>query len=177
MCMTGLEWIPIALTVASAGIGAVGQIQASQADAEARRYNAKVADMNAELSRRRAKDALERGARAEQQKRQEIAALKGKQVAAMAANGVDLSFGSPLDTIVDTAMLGELDALTIRKNAANENYDYRVQAENGRADAVLSRMGADAAQTGGYLNAAGTILGGASTAYSQYRRPTIGMFA
>lgn len=164
------------LTIGSTLIGAVGAIQQGNAAAEAQRYNAKVADMNAELSRRRAKDATERGARAEQQKRQEIAALKGKQVAAMAANGVDLSFGSPLDTIVDTAMLGELDALTIRKNAANENYDYRVQAENGRADAVLSRMNADAAQTGGYLNAAGTILGGASTAYSQYKKPTIGAY-
>jgi len=177
MCVTGLEWIPVALTVASAGVSAVGQIQAANADAEARRYNARVAEMNAELSRRRAKDAAERGARDEQRKRQEIAALKGKQQAALAANGVDLSFGSPLDTIVDTAMLGELDALTIRRNAANESYDYLVQAENGRADAVLNRMGADAAQTGGYLQAAGTLLGGGADAYSKYRRPTIGVYA
>lgn len=169
--------IATVLTIGSTLIGAVGAIQQGNAAAEAGRFNARVADMNAELSRRRAKDATERGARAEQQKRQEIAALKGKQVAAMAANGVDLSFGSPLDTIVDTAMLGELDALTIRKNAANENYDYRVQAVNGRADATLSRMSADASQTAGYLNAAGTILGGGANAFAQFKRPSIGSYA
>jgi len=165
------------LTIGATVIGAVGQIQAGNAQADAQRYNARVAEMNAEMSRRRAKDAQERGAREEQKKRQQIAALQGQQVAAMAANGVDLSFGSPLDTVVDTAMLGELDALTIRKNAAREAYDYEVQAVNGQADATLNRMGADASQTAGYLGAASTILGGASSAYSQYRRPTIGMYA
>lgn len=165
------------LTIASTAIGAVGAIQQGNAQAEASRYNAKVSTMNAEMSRRRAKDAQERGAREEQQKRAQIAALKGQQIAAMAANGVDLTFGSPLDTIADTAMLGELDALTIRKNTAREAYDYEVQAVNGQADANLSRMNANASQTAGYLNAAGTLLGGASTAYSQYRRPTIGAYA
>lgn len=177
MCMTGLEWLPVALTAASAGVSAVGQIQAGQAEASARRYNAQISDMNAELSRRRAKDAIERGAREEQRHRQDVAALRGRQVAASAANGVDISFGSPLDTIMDDAVLGELDALTIRKNAATEAYDYEVQAVNGRADAQLNRMGARAAETGGFLNAAGTILGGASSAYSEYRRPTIGQYA
>jgi len=165
------------LTVASTALGAMGAIQQGNAAAEAGRYNAKVAEMNAVMSERRAKDAMERGAREEQRKRTEVAALKGRQVAAMAANGVDLSFGSPLDTIVDTAVLGELDALTIRKNAANEAYDHRVNAVNGRSDATLSRMNADAAQTGGYLNAAGTLLGGAANAYKSYKTPTIGSYA
>lgn len=165
------------LAIAGTALGAIGQIQQGNAAAEAGRYNAKVAEMNAVMSERRAKDAVERGAREEQRKRTEVAALKGKQVAAMAANGVDLGFGSPLDLIVDTAALGELDALTIRKNSANEAYDHRVQAVNGRSDATLSRMNADAAQTGGYLNAAGTLLGGAATAYTNYKRPTIGAYA
>lgn len=165
------------LAIGGTVLGAVGAIQQGNAAAEAGRYNAQVAEMNATMSERRAKDALERGAREEQKQRQQLAALKGKQVAAMAANGVDLGFGSPLDLIVDTATLGELDALTIRKNSANEAYDHRVAAVNGRADGTLSRMNADAAQTGGYLNAAGTLLGGAGNAYRDYRRPTIGSFA
>jgi len=165
------------LTIASTAIGAFGAIQQGNAAAEASRYNAKVAEMNATMSERRARDALDRGAREEQQKRAEVAQLQGRQRAAMGANGVDLTFGSPLDTIVDTAVLGELDALTIRRNAANESYDQKVNAVNGRADASLSRMNADASQTGGYLAAAGTLLGGASSAYSQYKRPTIGAYA
>lgn len=176
MCMDPGTLTLIA-TVGSTLLGAAGQIQQGNAAAEASRYNAKVADMNATMSERRARDALERGAREEQQKRAEVAALQGRQRAAMGANGVDLSFGSPLDTIVDTAVLGELDALTIRKNAANESYDQKVNAVNGRSDATLSRMNADASQTGGYLAAAGTLLGGAAKSYSEYKRPTIGAYA
>ena len=169
--------IGIALTLASTVIGAAGQIQQGKAQAAASNYNAKVAEMNATLADRRARDALERGKIEEQQKRQEISQLKGRQKAAMAANGVDLTFGSPLDTIVDTAVLGELDALTVRRNAAREAYDHEVQGVNNRSDATLNRMNAKAAKTGGYLAAAGTVLGGAGKAYGQYKSSTVGSFA
>lgn len=165
------------LTIASTVIGGVGQIQQGNAQAAAMRYNAQVAEMNATLADRRAKDALERGKVEEQQQRLRAAQLMGKQRAAMAANGVDLSFGSPLDNLVDTAELAELDALTIRRNAANEAYDFETQGVNYRADANLSRMNASAARTGGYLSAAGTILGGGATAYKDYRTSRIGAIA
>lgn len=164
----------IALTLISTVIGAAGQVQQAQAQAQAAEYNAKVADMNATLSERRAKDAIERGAVEEQKKRLEVQRLLGTQTAAMAANGVDLTFGSPLDILVDTAVLGELDALTIRTNFAREAYDRKVDAVNQRAGATLNRMEAENARTAGYLNAAGTVLGGIGTAYRNSRRSTIG---
>lgn len=160
-----------ALIIGSTLVGGYAQIQAGNAQAAAATYNAQVAEMNATLADRAAKDALERGAAEEQRKRMEIAAIQGRQQAAMAANGVDLTFGSPLDTLVDTATLGELDALTIRRNAAREAYDYETQGVTYRADATLSRMNASAARTGGYLNAAGTVLGGGAKAYQTYRTP------
>lgn len=165
-----------ALTIASTALGAYGQIQAGKAEAAASNYNAKVSEMNASISEKRAKDAILRGQEEEQQQRQKTAQIIGQQRAAMAANGVDLSFGSPLDTLVDTAYMGELDALTIRKNAAREDYDYRVQAANGTANANLSRMNAKSSLTGGYLGAAGTVLTGVSGAFKDYRQPRIGAF-
>lgn len=157
------------LTIGSTVMGAAGQMQQAQAASSAAKYNQQVANMNATLSDRRAKDALERGAKEEQRKRQEVQQILGKQQAGMAANGVDLTFGSPLDTIVDTSVLGELDALTIRTNTARENYDYKVQAVNQRAGATMEGMKAKSALQGGYLSAMGTVLGGASTAYKQYK--------
>lgn len=151
-----------ALMIGSTVMGGVSAIQQGNATAAAGRYNAQVSEMNAKIADSNARDALERGKIEEQNKRREIAMLSGKQRAAMAANGVDLTFGSPLDTLVDTAMLGELDALTIRSNAAREAYGYKVNATNARADASLSRANASAAKTGGYLSAAGTVLGGAA---------------
>lgn len=169
--------LAIALTVGSTLLGAAGQIQQAQATASANKFNAQVAEMNANLADRRARDAIERGAQEEQRKRQEVAQIKGKQVAAMAANGVDLTFGSPLDTIVDTAVLGELDALTIRTNAYREAYEHRVDAVNKRADASMSRAAAKNAATAGYIGAAGTVLTGAGKAYGQAKQQTIGQIS
>lgn len=162
------------LTLASTVIGAVGAIQQGQAASAAAEYQAQVGEMNAILAERRARDADERGKLEEQKKRQEVARIKGQQRAAMGANGVDLTFGSPLDTLVDTAVLGELDALTIRTNTAREAYEHRVDAVNKRAGAELSRMKGESAKTAGYLSAAGTVLTGAGKSYGDYRKSSIG---
>lgn len=164
------------LMIASTAVAGYGQMQqsaaaqaAANAQAQAMNYNAQVAEMNAQISDRRAKDALERGAEEEKKFRLKAAQLQGRQRAALAANGVDLTFGSPLDEMVDTATLAELDALTIRSNAAREAYDFEVQAVNQRAGANLERMGAQgalaegrAAKTAGWLNFGSTVLGGAT---------------
>lgn len=169
MCDLGL-----ALLAGSTILGAAGQVQSANAQAAASNYNAQVQDMNARISERRARDAVDRGQVEEQAHRRKVAQLTGQQTAAMAANGVDVSFGSSLDTLVDTAMMGELDALQIRSNATSEAYDRRVDATNQRAGATLSRMEAKAAKTGGYLAAAGTILSGAAKGYGQYKAKTPG---
>lgn len=160
MCDLGL-----ALTIGSTIVGAAGAKKQADASAAAQNYNAKIADMNATLAERRARDALERGRLEEQQKREQVGQLQGKQKAAMAANGVDLTYGSPLDTLVDTAVLGEIDALTIRRSAAREAYDYKVQAMNSTADASLSRSNAKATKSAGNLSAIGTMLSGGAKAY------------
>lgn len=166
-----------ALTLAGTALGAVGQVQQGKAAAQAARFNSKVADMNAEIAERQARDALERGKLEEQKKRTQVQQVLGRQKAAMAANGVDVGFGSPLDTLVDTATLGEVDALTIRSNAAREAYDYRVRGANGRAQAGLDRMNADASETAGYLGAAGTLLTGGAKAFGDRATRSIGMIA
>lgn len=167
--------VTLAIAATSAIVGGVGAVYTASANSAASKYNAQISTMNAELSRRRAKDALARGAAAEQQKRLEVAQLKGRQLAAAAANGVDVGFGSPLDAMIDTAALGELDALTIRRNAARESYDYEVQAVNGMADASLQNMNSRSQLIGGYLDAGGTVLGGLGNAYGDYQKRQIGV--
>lgn len=165
------------LMVAGTVIAGASTLYTADANAKASTYNSQVMEMNAVLAERRARDAEERGVKAEQAKRMEVAALMGRQRASMAANGVDIGFGSAFDVLVDTQYLGDLDALTIKRNAAREAYDFRTDAASGRADAGLARANASNAMTGGYLEAASTVLGGASSSYSQYRsynRPVVG---
>lgn len=162
-----------ALTIGSTVMGGMAQMQQANAQAAAANYNAQVAEMNATLADRRARDAILRGQEEEQRKRQEVAQIQGRQRAAMGANNVDLTFGSPLDTLIDTAVMGELDALTMRRNAAREAYDFNVQGVNLRADAELNRMNARSARAGGVLGAIGTVLGGGARAYGSYRSALI----
>lgn len=159
--------ITTALMIGSTVMGGVGQVQAAKAESAAASYNSKVATMNATLADRASKDALERGMLEEQKKRSETSQLIGQQRANMAANGVDLSFGSPLDLMVDTAKMGELDALTIRKNTYSEERDLRQNANNYRAESSMSAASAKSALSGGYLGAMGTVLGGGAKSYTQ----------
>lgn len=162
--------IALALTIASTAVGAVSSIGQGMAAMQAAKYNNQIAQMNAKVEERRAQDALDRGRLEEQKQRMANASIYGKQIAAMGANNVDVSFGSPLEIIADTHYLGEMDALIVRTNAARESYDHRVQAENYRAQGQLSLMEGKSKMTGGFLSAFGTALGGASDAWGKYQQ-------
>lgn len=156
------------LMVASTAIGAAGQIQTGRAQNAAAQYQAQVATINAGFAEKRAADALARGREEEARVRREGAQLQGQQTAQMAAAGLDLGFGSPLDVLIDTATGIELDALRTRRNAALEAEDFDRQAWNYRADAGMSRAEGKNAQTAGYIGAAGSILSGGAQA-AKYR--------
>ncbi|XAI96405.1 hypothetical protein [Microcystis phage Mel-JY33] len=162
MCTVGL------LMAGSIATSVVGGIQASNAEAAASMYSAQVNEQNAKFAERRARDALMRGAEEEQRVRQEGAQLKGQQIAGMAAAGLDLGFGSPLDVLVDTATGIELDAARVRRNADLEYDDYMRQGWSYRANAGMDRASAANAKTAGRIGAIGTVLGGAGD-YYKYR--------
>jgi hypothetical protein len=161
MCDLGLV-----LGLGATLIGGVGQLEQGKATEQADKQQAQIATMNANLANQKAKDDIQTGQQQEQQKRLQTAQLMGKQRAAMAANGVDLSFGSPLDTLVDTAKMGEVDALNIRTNAYRASYEDQVQGANYTANAAIDKEKGENALDAGYLGAMGTILGGAGKAYS-----------
>jgi hypothetical protein len=160
--------LALVLGLAGTAVSAMGSIQAGNAQAAAANYNAQVLEMNAKLSDRRARDAVMRGNAEEQQNRLETARFRANQIAGMAANGVDVSFGSPLETITSSATMAEMDALTIRANSRREAYDHEVEGVNQRADATLKRMEGKAAKQAGFLNAFSTVLTGAGQAYGKY---------
>jgi len=155
-------------TVASTALGAYGQIQAGQQAQAAANYNAAVARNNEIIAGRQAEDALKRGQVAEDEQRRRTRAMAGTQRAALAASGVQLDQGSPVDILSDTAQFGELDALTIRNNAEREAYGYRVQGMNFGAEAGLQQSRASSAMTSAAIGAGSTLLSGAASAYDRY---------
>lgn len=136
-------------------IAVAGGAMQAKAQKEQGEYEDAVAKNNAIISERAAKDAERRGRNAEDAKRLEVAQLISKQRAQGAANGVDIQGGSMMLMLEDSAMMGELDALTIRSNAANEAYGHRTNAMNQRAQGALSKAAGKNAAMGTILTTAG----------------------
>lgn len=147
----------VALTASLAGslIGAYGQYQAGETQAD-------IANVNAKQAEQQAADAASIGAVEEERYRRQVAALQGRQRAAFAGNGVDFTSGTPLGVLTETAKTGELDALTIRTNAMRQAWGYKAQAANYRAEGALARRSSR-------YNAASTVLTGGAQAYGLYR--------
>lgn len=154
--------IPLVLSLASTAFSAYGQYQAGQAESDAAKYQAKVAKNNAILAGRAAEDATARGAIEESRQRAIGRRTLGSQRTAFAANGIDLASETVGDIAASQGGLNELDALTIRANAAREAAGFRQEGANYRAQAGLLKSQAANARYAGNLAAAGTVLSGAS---------------
>jgi len=124
-----------------AGVGALQQGGASAAASE---YNAEMGWQNAQVARQAAKD------EAAQASREHYLRLGDMQVAIGASGGVGGSF---LDVLGDTASQMELE----RQNII---YAGSVKANLLAHGASLADAAASSARTGGYLRAAGALLGG-----------------
>jgi hypothetical protein len=138
---------------------AAGGVMSAYGQYESGKYQEKVAKNNAIIQQRMAKDALKRGQTAEDRHRDKVAQFKSQQAAKMGAAGIDLGVGSATDLLADTAMMGELDALTIRSNAQREAYGHGVQAQNYLSQGELARSQGTYGAIGTLLTTAGSAAG------------------
>lgn len=174
---TTLAYASLATTVASAGMQFMAQRQAGAAQSNALRYQADLDTNNSIIQDRLEADAIDRGRTEEQMHRIKIGQLKGQQLNAFAKNGVETDSGSALDTLSDTAMIGELEALTIRNNAEREAYGYKVQGMNYSASAANNRTAASTAKSSANTAAFGSVLSSAgSVADKWYGYKKAGVF-
>lgn len=153
----------IATTIASTGMSMISGYQQSQAQSDYYDYQSQVAADNAELAQQYADNALATGDAAEQETRRATAALMGQQRAGYGASGVLVDSGSAANVTADTAMLGELDAQTVKNDAQWTAYGYLVQGVNYENSSALYASSAANAETAGYTSMATSLLSGASS--------------
>lgn len=122
----------MAMTAASAGMQAAGAYSESKAARAGHKYNARIADVQAQ-------DALMRGETEVQRQNMRTRQLKGTQRAAMAAAGLDITEGSALNILTDTDVMGDYDAAMLRANAEREASGYRSEANIHRFRAAQER--------------------------------------
>ena len=141
----------VSLMVAGTGISAVGQYRAGQAEGAAAQRNAFLADQQAD-------DAIRRGFLDSARHLSQVRRMTNEQRAGYAGSGVDAFSGSAADVRRDTSILGEVDALTIKTNAAKEAFGLRHQAESYRGAGNRARKA-------GTFGAISTLLTGGAQAY------------
>lgn len=159
---------PVALGVQTAGafVSAGAAASKSIADKAAYSTQARATSANAEVERLAAADALRRGQVTQANAAVRTNQLKGQQIAELAAHGVEIGEGSPLEILTGTDLMGVNDANVIAANAAKEAWGYDVRAKNDDINATLLRARADMESPG--RAAAGSLLTSAGTVASRW---------
>lgn len=167
-----------AVLIAGTAMQAIGAIQQGNAQAAsyksqeaASNYNATVMDQNAGIERSQANQR-------EEAQRREARMILGSQRAALSQAGIG-SGGSAADVMQQSATNAELDALTLRYEGDMRSRGLMIGAEQERYQGRVAGMNSKAAVKQGYMQAAGSILGGTGNymGYKEnqrYRQQTMG---
>lgn len=159
--------------VAGTALSAVSASNQSAAASNQAKYQSQVFRNNAILAQRAADRAREQGNIDAQNKAIETRRLIARQQSVLAGNGLDISSGTPLDIVGDTAAIGNTDKQTILNNAQVTADNYLAQGGNFNAQAQLASNSAN----GGQLDMYGNILSGVGTVaqkWYQYSQSTSG---
>ena len=146
--------------IAGGVVGGVSSYQQGKAQQAQYNYQAKVNEENARIAQENANVQRQQGIEEARLQRIKAASTIGSQKAAMAANGVDVTQGTSLDVIADTAAMGELDALQTQYNYEAKARGYEAQAGNFQNQANLDVISGKNAYQAGKINAITTGLGG-----------------
>lgn len=136
---------------------ALSVYQANEQNAAAKdqaAFQQKIASRNQALAETQAVDAMERGEREANLARQEGERVRAQQMAAFAANGLDVNVGSTVDVFATTEGLAEADALMIRANAEREATGFRNQGVNFGLQGQAAQFNYRQSRNATYLNAA-----------------------
>ena len=155
-----------AMSIAGAVSSAVGAYYSARSAKNSLKHQARMAEINAQISDLGAKSALLQGQRQEQASRLAAGQLKSRQRVSMAANGIDLASDTPQNILNTTDFMGEADALTIQRNALQAAWGYRTQATNQQIGATMAR--ADAGGVSPFVSAATSLVGSAAAVASRW---------
>ncbi len=159
------------LLVAGLVLGVAGGVQQANAQKANAEFQEDQAKENAKGAEAQAQSATMTGLVEEDRQRQRTRAFLASQRTTLAANNLDMSTGTPLELLGDTAAMGEQDALTIRANAAREAWGYRSQSVDFRNQGAIARATGKNQSRATYLTTAGNAATSGATAYSGYRAP------
>lgn len=166
---------PATMTVASMGtnvlggvIKGVGSIFGGSAKSSMYKYQAGVAQANAEIARRNAQYTRTVGEREAQRVGMKSRFDIGQQMVVQSGRGLDVMSGSALATRESQEEIGAHDQATVRSNAMRRAYGYEVEAVNKQNEAKMYGKAAQRSRLASFLEAGGSILGSATSVASKW---------
>lgn len=150
----------IPLAVAAAGMAAAGSLVGGYSALQQGNYEAGVAKQNAALSREAAAESIRTGQTEKRDFWRKIGAVKGQNIAAMAANGIDVGYGTAARIQDDTQMQANEDAATLYKNQNERTRGFIIDSANYKASAKSAKQQGISALVGSVFDAGGSLLGG-----------------
>jgi hypothetical protein len=152
--MSTTQMLALGTSAAGTAMQAVGQMNAAEAAKAA-------AERNAQMATIMGHDAQDRGDLEQQRIGRQVSAVRGQQTANMAANGLDLTSGTPEAVLAQTDYYGLEDQRTAVNNANREAAGYKNRA-NGYAS--------EAASYNPYMTAGSTLLAGGGMVADKWDR-------
>lgn len=135
-----------------------------QANAQGK-YESQMAQRNSEMEVEGYRE--ERGIAQDEQRSfwRKVGATKGQQVASMAANGIDVGYGTAARIQDDTQMLANEDAKNMYRNQQQRQRGHLINASNYTGEARAARQRGKSALTQSFFSAGSSLLGGATQAF------------
>lgn len=147
------------LALASMVTGAAGSMQKAQGEKNAANYQAQVSANNAKVAGWQAESAEARGVDDAMNIGRKQADMRGKQSAAMAANGLDLGSGSPAAVLEQTDYYGLADQKSATQNASDTAWGLRTKGQSYTAEGEMAKAKGDSINP--FMSGATSLLGSA----------------
>ena len=150
------------------------EAQAVQLESQQRAvdYNIQVNKRNERFAMWQAADVMRRGHESASRKYRDVRMIRGEQIAAMAANGVQVGKGTMGQILDDTARMGREDVETIILNSRKEAYEYEIKAwETRNQRRLLSWESDDLGMGAKFLRDTKSTI----TNMADYKRSTAGL--
>lgn len=153
---------------ARTGMGFMQDQQEAQGASLRGRFENDVAERNAQIAEKQGADASNLGELEANRERGQTGQEISSGRAAAGASGADVSTGSAAAQTASQQLIGDVDALTIRNNAARQAWGFDVQAANERMQGRLAQLAGENEAATDRVSSYGTLLTAATSAYGSY---------
>ena len=164
------EPVSIIGSLVSAGAAGAGTVAQANAAGRAGKAEAAQAAANAGYAYEAELGALRKGERDAATVKTAGSQIRAKAKVGFAKSGVDVQSGTALDAYSAVDRFSELDAETIRNNAAIDARGFRTQGLNYGQQAAATRAATDATVAGTIIGGVGSVFGGLASGYAATKR-------